>query len=109
VRFDDGLLIVNLAAATNISGWTIAMRLQNSFGGISGLAQFSCASGFNGVSGITVTDGVNGVFQVQVAGPQTSGLDFKNYAMDISRLDSGFHTQLVGGFLCLTPSYSTTG
>ncbi|MDE2098098.1 MAG: hypothetical protein KGL39_12665 [Patescibacteria group bacterium] len=102
-RAEDGILTVVMTPSVNISGWTIQSQVTNRAGGISGLIVKSCASGFNNVSGINVTDGTKGVFNVTLASNDSSGLNYGNYFVQTNRLDSGSMTHLVQGFWLLTP------
>ena len=78
--------------------------MQNRFGGISGFAIASVASGYNGQSGINITNSGQGVLNITIPSLATSGIDFKNYAFAIERLDSGFRTVLSEGYVLLLPS-----
>lgn len=105
VRGQDGTLTVTLTPATSISGWTIKAEFQKRFGGASGLIVKYLASGFAGVSGISLIDGAQGSFALQMKAADTSGLEYGNYSYTISRQDSGFATVLSEGFLLLKPGW----
>ena len=98
---EDGLFTVGLAPPIAIGGWNIQFTLLTRFGGISGLVTKSCASGFSGVSGITVTNSGNGTFQVSINSADTSGFNPNAYAYTVERLDTGFRTELLQGYLLL--------
>lgn len=100
---EDGTLAVSMTPPVGISGWSLQFLLQKNFGGISGLIVKSAASGFNNVSGINILDGVQGQFNVKINSVDTSGFSSQNYAYTIARLDSGFVTTLVEGYLLLQP------
>ena len=102
-RNQDFTLPINLEPATNVSGWAVQFLAQNHFGGVSGYMLKSAASGFNNVSGVNCVDGVQGRFTVKVFAQETSGLAFGNIAYSFNRMDSGFHTPLVLGFLTIAP------
>ena len=102
-RQEDGSLNIAMAPSVNISGWSLQFTLLKSFGGISGIVIGSCASGFNGVSGISVINGLQGNFTCTIGSQFTSGLGWGAYAYDIQRLDSGFRTVLVEGNMLLLP------
>ena len=102
-RFADGDLTVGLAPAANISGWTLQCtmwrRAQNISGSVSGLITKSAASGFNNVSGINVTNGVQGVFTVHFNRFDVSGnLDSGSYYFKVERMDSGNASVVAEGF-----------
>ena len=101
--YQDGTLVVPLQPPVGISGWNISFtmwrRPQTISGSVSGLITKSAASGFNNVSGIQVSDGVAGVFNVNLYRLDVSGgLDPGNYFYQIARLDSGNATILTTGF-----------
>lgn len=102
-RFEDGVVTVTMTPALNISGetlqFTLRKRHQNVSGSTSGLIVKSAASGFNNVSGVNVTDGINGRFNVALFRTDLSGeWDPGNYAFTVERLTSGSQRTLVEGF-----------
>lgn len=103
-RYEDGLLTISLAPAAPIGAWNIQFLVQHRFGGLSGLILASVSSGFNGQSGITITNSGEGVFNVRIPGIATSGWNYGNYAFAVTRLDSGSRTVLSEGYLLLNPS-----
>ena len=103
VKFEEGNLNVEINPAVNVSGWSIQMTTTKRFGGSSGLIVKSCASGFNNVSGINVTNGTLGKFTVKLFTENTSGLEYGNYATVIERLDSGSRATITEGFLLVNP------
>lgn len=103
-RWEDGILTVELTPPTPIGGWDIRFKVQKRFGIASGLIQKSAASGFvAGQSGITFVNSGTGIINIAIQKPDTSGLDFGNYAVSIQRVNSGFQTALSQGFLILYP------
>lgn len=101
---EDAILNVSLTNATSLVGWALQFQLANRFGSESGLITKSAASGYyNGVSGITVLNTGIPNFSVRLNGGDTSGLDSKNYAYQISRTNSGSYTALTQGYLSLLP------
>ena len=102
-KFEEGNLNVEVVPAVNISGWNIRLTTSKRFGGSSGLIVKSCASGYNDVSGINVTNGVGGKFSVRLYTSNTSGLDYGCFATVIERLDSGSRSTITEGFLILLP------
>ena len=102
---EDGLLIVPMKPPVAIGGWDIDFRLQKRFGEFtSGLIVKCVASGFNGASGITITNSGQGQFNVSINSADTSGFDFQNYAFAISRRNSGAVSVLTEGYMLLGPS-----
>lgn len=102
-RFADGDLTVGLTPPANISGWTLQMtmwrRAQNISGSVSGLITKSCASGFNNVSGINVTNGAQGIFTVGFNRFDVSGnLDSGAYYFKVERMDSGNASTIAEGY-----------
>ena len=102
-RYDDGVLTIGLAPPTAIGGWDISFEVEKRFGGTSGLIVKSIASGYNGQSGITITNSGAGIFTVSITSPNVSGLDYGAYAYQACRLDSGFITTLAEGYINLIP------
>lgn len=101
VKYEDGVLTVNLTPPVAVGGWAMAWTLQKRFGHTGNpIAVNYLSSGFNGVSGITVTNSGQGTIQIQLP-PQSvmSGRDFGNYANELRRVDSGFNTSLTQGFM----------
>lgn len=94
---EDSSVAMALTSPTSISGWSIRYQETKHFGGSSGLVQRYCASGFNNVSGINVTDGANGRLVVSLRSADSSGRA-GNYAYRIERLDSGFQSVLTEGY-----------
>lgn len=102
VRYEDGLLTVGLAPPTDVGGWAVQLTVMKHFGG-SGFILRSVASGYIGVSGMTILDSGVGVFQASINSPDSSGRDPGNYAFLLERVDSGFNTVLTRGYMTLTP------
>jgi len=104
-RDADAVLTLQISPPTNTSGWYTQFQMTKRFGSTSGLIIKSCASGFNGlnVSGMSLTDGQKGIFQIAVNSIDTSGLQFGAYAHVTQRLDSGSRTTLVEGFMNIVP------
>lgn len=101
-RYEDAVLTVGLAPPVAIGGWNIRYQVSHRFGGSSGLITKSAASGYGGgVSGITVTNSGQGIFNIAINGADTSGLEYGNYAYAIERLDSGNRSVLSEGHLQL--------
>ena len=104
VKYDDGILSVSMIPQVPIGAWDIRFQVTKHFGGQSGtLIQRTVASGFSASSGITIVNSGAGIFNVTLREADTSGLSFGNYAVKISRFNSGLRTVLDEGFLTLTP------
>lgn len=102
-RFEDGILTVPLNPPNPIGGWNISFDVYTHPGGETPLITKSCASGFSGVSGITVTNSGQGEFRITIDSVDTSGLELTNYAYYIQHLNSGVRTVLTEGFFTVTP------
>jgi hypothetical protein len=104
VRLEDGVLAVQMVPSTAIGGWQIEWNLVKRLGSTTPIATRSVASGYNGASGITVTDSGQGMFNITINSVDTSGLNPGNYANGADRLSSGRRSALTQGFLTLLPS-----
>lgn len=102
-RYEDGILTISMAPPVAIGAWDIRFRVQKRFGGTSGLITKSITSGFNGSSGITITNSGQGQFNVAINSRDTSGLEYGNYAFSTERFESGSRTILSEGYLQLMP------
>lgn len=100
-RRNDVTLAVTMTPATNISGWGISWTFQKYPESASGYTTKYCASGYNNVSGINVTDGENGRFNITLPSVNTSGLDPRLYYQVSERFDSGYITTLMDGQMFL--------
>lgn len=103
VKFDDGSLAVSMTPPQPVGGWDIQFRVTKRFGGESGLIVKSCASGFAGVSGITIAASGEGDFTIRLNSLDTSGLSYGNYAYQTMRRNSGAFQVINEGYLLLTP------
>ena len=101
---EDGTLVFSMIPPTNIENWTIQYTEMHRFGGISGLVIKSTASGYNGVSGINITNPTQGIMNISIASIDSSGRDYGCYAFSIQRLDSGAVTILSEGYRLITPN-----
>lgn len=102
-RYSDGVLTVYMAPPVPVGAWNIQFQTTKRFGGGSGLITKSVSSGYNGVSGITITNSGIGVLNVNINSNDTSGLNYGVYAFTLSRLDSGLVSQISEGYLIVTP------
>lgn len=103
VRYDDGVLTLGLIPPTPVGGQTVQFQVMKRFGGVSGIFTRSVASGFNGASGITITDSGQGIMQIQIRSADTSGLEYGNIAFMADRLDSGYQTRYAEGYISVNP------
>lgn len=103
-QYADGTLTVTLSPPVPVGGWEIEWVMQKHFGSESPLVRKSVASGFNGASGIRVTNSGQGEFKVTINSVDTSGLDPINYVHSARRLTSGSRVPLAEGYVILTPS-----
>lgn len=98
----DNIVTINMVPPVAIAGWSIKFWCCKRFGGKSTpLFEKWYASGYNGVSGITIVNSGEGIFNVRINAVDTSGFDAGNYANGCDRLSSGAVTQLSEGFLNL--------
>ncbi len=95
---EDGVLTVSLAPPTAIGGWDIEFLQSRHCGSASGIITKYVGSGFNGASGITITNSGYGVMQIALFAREMSGYDPGNYAYQVLRLTSGSRTVLSEGF-----------
>lgn len=100
---EDGTIQVNLQPPTPIGGWSLRFDMWKRFGSDTPIISKFAASGFNGVSGITIVDSGQGVLQVQLFNPEMSGQDFGAYAYRIARTSSGFVTNTTEGYRLCAP------
>lgn len=100
---EDANITIAMAPPQAIGGWSIAFDTYLRFGGSSGLIHKTCASGFNGVSGITVLNSGVGIFRVAIRAADISGWESRNYAYQATRTNSGSVSILTQGFLSLLP------
>lgn len=103
IKFEDGVLTISMSPPVAIGGWEIQFKTTKRFGGVNNLITKSVSSGYNGQSGITVTNSGAGIFNVALGTQDTSGLEYGNYAAVTQRLNSGSMTTLTEGFLLLMP------
>lgn len=101
VRGEDAVLSMAMTPAEPVGGWTMQFQVGKRFGWSSGLITKSCASGFNGVSGMAVTNSGNGNVRITINRADTSGLEQANYAYQLARLDSGYATVTTEGLISM--------
>jgi hypothetical protein len=102
-KFDNGNLVINLDPPTAIGG-SLGFVLGRYFEGDMNTIVKTAASGFNGVSGLTVLNSGQGQFSVALTTADTSGLDYGNYAFRAGAMTSGLvTTEYTLGFMCVTP------
>lgn len=103
-RYADGILSIDLEPPIPIGGWNIQMTIQKRLGSTTPLIVKNVATGFNGVSGITITNSGQGKMDIVVRSADASGLEFGNYSHNVWRMDSGNRTLLSEGYMLLQPS-----
>ena len=101
-RGEDALLSGIRIENTAIGGWNIQLSLFTHFGG-SGLLQKVTASGFNGVSGVTITSSGLGTYTARMNSVESSGLAYGAYPYVVERLTSGSRTVLQQGYIVVQP------
>ena len=99
---EDGILVISMTPPVPIGGWPIEWSASVAFGGTAFVTK-SCASGYHGVSGITIQNSGAGIFQVRINSVDTSGVEFGAYAQKCLRTQSGFQTEIENGFWNITP------
>lgn len=96
-RYNDGFLTIPLSPPVAIGAWSILFEMTKREDGTPIITK-SVASGFNGQSGITVTNSGNGTFFISLFHGEMSGLDQGAYAYRVTRTDSGSHSTLAQGY-----------
>ena len=100
---EDGVLSIAMSPPMPIGGWSLQFTLTNRANGTSGLVQKYVSSGYNGMSGITVTNSGIGLFSVNLYAAETSGFNYGNYFYLVHRYDSGIMTNISEGFRLVCP------
>lgn len=103
---EDGTLSITLTPPIPVGGQAFQFGVGKRLGGGLDLIQKSVASGYSmssGVpmSGITVLNSGQGVFQIALNSIDTSGFDPGNYAFSFSRTTSGQYSTAVEGYMLL--------
>jgi len=93
----DGVVTLQLAPPNAIGGWSLQFILSKAFGGTAQVTK-SMASGYYNVSGMNIVNSGQGILSITFHPAEVSGLDQGNYAYQISRLDSGYQSDLADGF-----------
>lgn len=87
-----------------VSGLAITFSCTRRAGGDDVVLLKSCASGFNGVSGITVTNGQQGVMDIRInPAADISGTAVGNYVWQARIVTSGLAVTLGDGYLSVNP------
>lgn len=103
-KFEDGILVIGMAPPFDLGGQSVEFRSSKRIGGSGGAFPLkSVASGFNGQSGITLTDSGQGVMNVLINSIDSSGLDYGNYAYSVRITSSGQNTETTLGYVLLMP------
>ena len=103
-KMEDGTLIVSMSPPTSIGGADIRFQVSKRFGSTSGLILKSVSSGYNNVSGINVTSSGDGRMSITINSPDTSGMDYGNYAYSLERFTSGSRSIITEGYLMVLPN-----
>ncbi len=98
-RYQDGILTVSLEPPAPIGAWNILFEAVNHFGGSNSVVSKSVGPGFNGLSGILITDSGHGVMNISVSALDVSGLEYGNYAYQVRRVDSGAGLLINEGYM----------
>lgn len=96
-RYADGLLTVPVSPPVPVGGWSVEFIMTKRQDGTP-IVTKSVASGFNGQSGINITDSGNGTMIISLFASEVSGIDQGSYAYRVTRTDSGFHSVLCNGY-----------
>lgn len=99
----DANLVIPLTPPAPVGGEPYVFIMTKRFGGGSGLITASVNSGYIGVSGMTIINSGQGIFQISFPGLNTSGLDYGNYAGALYRTKSGYFTPVSDYFITLAP------
>lgn len=94
---DAGTVVLALTPPTSIGGWQISYTQSlRKYG--DPLLTKSLASGFLGVSGMSITSSGDGVMSISFSPQEVSGLNPGAYYYSVQRTNSGFNTTLVEGY-----------
>jgi hypothetical protein len=85
----------------NITGWALALAVATGYGTTPLFTKTT-------VSGITITDGAGGVFDVAIADIDTDALEAGGYVWEAKRTDAGQETVLAYGEFELKPRVVAT-
>ena len=96
-RGEDKTLRVTVTG-TDISGWSLQFALARGYGQSN---EFTKATGG---SGIDITNGLSGIFEITLADTDTADLDTGGYVWDVKRTDAGQEAVLAYGALNLKPN-----
>ena len=89
---------VVLKEPTPVGGWDVRFELSKRFGEPEPFIVKSSASGYSGVSGVTVTNSGQGSWSIPLYNAEVSGRDPGAYAYMFSRYTSGIRTELTKGY-----------
>lgn len=90
---EDGVMHCQLMPVENITGWLLQCTARAQLNVLPLLFQKQVGSG------ITITDGPNGKFDIAMNAADTMSATPQNYFFDIQRIDAGFHSELGIGTL----------
>lgn len=103
-RNADESAVIVMNPPVPIGGWDIRFVVGRRFSSTDPVILKSVASGFNGASGITVTNSGQGIFTVSLNSIDSSGLAYGNYAYEAARYSSGNRNPITQGYILLGPS-----
>ncbi len=95
---ERGVLTIEMTPPTPIGGWSLDFYLMKRFGSQAYLIQNSVASGFNGASGITITNSGAGIMNIVNQAIFMSGQQPGYYAWVLQRTNSGHQTEVAKGW-----------
>lgn len=102
VRDTDALIPIELVPPVSVAGWATTFEVSRNIGGNAFVNKYAASGYVGGQSGIAVTDASTGKFAIRFNARDMSGQDPGGYGFKFSRLDSGYVTVLVDGFVNLT-------
>ena len=82
----------------NITSWSLAFALARGHGSDSVITKVT------GGTGITITDGANGIFEITLDDGDTDALETGGYVWDVKRTDGGQEAVVAYGALNLKPN-----
>ena len=95
---ERGVLTIEMIPPTSVGGWSLDFYLTKRFGSQENIIHNSVASGYNGASGITITNSGAGIMNVVNLPASMSGKLPGNYAWTLRRTDSGHQTEIATGY-----------
>lgn len=93
---ENGNATLGLQPPTNIGGWSLHFQMCKRQGGEAIINKY-LASGFSGVSGMTIINSGQGVMRIDFNPLEVSGQIPGNYYYCVDRTTSGFYTRVIEG------------